>query len=209
MQSLSSYEAYSQNKMIAGREPIDYDGGMPETKRLTLRDLLQDPLYRRFFQKPVELNDRLQGLYEKPWTIWILDEGKWVRAKAPTNRTALKWAAKHLREYEDIVISTSLLVKRPIRYRRHYNPPRYKKIKTSGGKVKRVEVLEVVEWDNYPHDHYWCPYCRRPTMFKPFRWHHAFPAKMGPLLQVVPRCEVCGIRFAEASRINERRNYGA
>lgn len=194
-----------QNELIAGREPIDYDGGMPDEVSLTLRDLLRDPVYKKWFLRIPELQST--AATSPPWYLYLLDNGKWKRANATTYRGALKFAAKNLREYQDIVIHSKRQPFRIPRLRRSYNPPQYKKVK---GKKKLVEVLEVVEWENYPHDYMWCPYCRRPTLWNYYMSHHAFPqAKQWVFNGRSKACHVCGLRDVEAIRINAGRNYNA
>lgn len=194
----------SQNGLIAGGEPIDYDGGMPDEVRLTLRDLLKDPVYKKWFLKTPTLE--YTAATSPPWYLYLLDNGKWKRGNAASYKGALKWAAAHLKEYDDIVIHSKRQAFRPIRLRKSYNPPRFYKVK---GKKGKVEAMEVVEWDKFPHDHMWCPFCRRPTVWIPFKWHHGFTgASVNGVLPPDNRCHCCGLRAVEAMRINDGRNYG-
>jgi hypothetical protein len=154
--------------------------------QLTLRQLLADPLYKKWFLKRPTVVPT--GSQTPPWFIYILEEGKWRRAQIGSYKKALKWAAKNLQGFDDIVISSKRQAYRPPRYRRNveghfeYCP-----------KKCRLQHTETVIWESYPYTHQWCPYCRRPTVFDVFARHHAFTGQWdnGRCLEK-PRCTVCG-----------------
>lgn len=61
-----------------------------------------------------------------------------------------------------------------------------------GKKVRKQKFVPM----HVPPGHAWCPHCRRPTVFRWFRSHHAFP-KTKPEVAFDPshlRCTICGIR---------------
>lgn len=147
---------------------------------LTLRDLLQDEVYRAWFSKnPPLLPVQRHG---RPWWIYLkMPQQPWQRAQTKQYRQAYKVVQKYLNKANDIVI---------VSRRRPYNPPTYWPRREDG-----TRNVQKAYWSNYPSDHAWCPYCRRPTTFVTVKNHHAVSASdltFTPEPQA--RCRVCGIR---------------
>lgn len=139
---------------------------LPANSTLSVKTLLRDPIYKKWMSKPPKL--KVQGS-TKPWKIFVLKKtGKWATIEFDTYPQAFNWMAKHLKEYDDIVIHSK---------REMFKPP---VVKYKGKKCY---------WPS-PRGYRWCPYCRRPTQFKYFRRHHNLKT-MAPWYK---RCEVCGVR---------------
>jgi hypothetical protein len=134
----------------------------------TLRDLLKDPLYKKWFMQVPRLNPRYVANTPN-WRVFCLThDGKWKRAEFWQYSEAYRFVAKNIKKYADLVISSK---------RETFKPPviRYK-----GKKVY---------WP-CPPGHRWCGYCRRPTVFAMFSRHHAIPI-WAPYDK---RCSICGAR---------------
>ena len=150
------------------------------TTQLTLKELLTDSSYAKWFSRPAKI--RTMGR-SKPWLIYAKKKAKgpWSRAEVDTYEKAYAWAMRNLDEYYDIVISSR---------RQAFRPPLLKK----GG--------ENHFWPT-PVGHVWCTYCRRPTRFLYFKSHHAIPAKY-PLLDYEKRCSICGIQLRSIQRFDSK-----
>lgn len=141
---------------------------------LSAKALLRDPIYKKWAMKSPKLKSKGRG---DPWRLYILKKnGRWAKKDFPTYAQAFNWMAKNLSEYADIVIHSKRLP---------FAPP---VVKYRGKKTY---------WPS-PKGYRWCPYCRRPTIFKYFRSHHAIP-HIAPWYK---RCNVCGIR-AESIKLYE------
>lgn len=148
---------------------------MTKVDQITLRELLRDPIYKKWFQTVPKLPAEVA--HTPPWRIYIQREqfGSWARLELQGYVKAYRWTAKHLKEYHDIVI---------VAKRCEFKPP---VVKTKEGKR--------VYWP-VPAGHRWCTYCRRPTVFAYFSKHHLFSGKPGYNggIAWAKRCMVCGIR---------------
>lgn len=164
---------------------------------LTIHDLLEDSRYKEFFCKVPNLPDHLTSPGRKPWRLYVLLKGEsdWRTKDCATYAEAFKRLKKLLPRAADATINCPGF---------SFDPPvRIVRIK---GKYKinsrgeKQQVTKMVTWkprippDEY-EEHEWCPYCRRPTVFKRYFKHHALkPRKVGglPIDPAVLRCAICG-----------------
>jgi hypothetical protein len=162
--------------------------------QITLRELLADPTYRKWFAKPPKLTNFSPS--GRPYRVYVQREldGSWAQAAFPKYADAYRYIAKHLRVFHDMAIATPgqafhppvLVSKEPVLKR--------KVVQLKGGKTKIVRryVYERSYWRPALEllGHQWCPYCRRPTVFAYFAKHHTvkncIPYEM--------RCTICGVR---------------
>lgn len=162
---------------------------------LTITELLQDERYKQWFlTKPkMPTAPRLAP----PWRLY-------VQLSAGT-----AWRKKDCWEYAEAVKAFARLRKqglhdaaitcRPMAWE---PPTRIVKVKgqfhTGGDGVRRPVTREIVWRPKLPPEeehHLWCPYCRRPTVFKAFANHHAFTGANKALMDPgAARCTICGIR---------------
>ena len=134
--------------------------------KLTIRQLLKDPLYAKWMTKPPKIT--VKGVTE-PWRVFIQQpDGKWAKKEFFNYVEAYNWMAKNIKNYPDIVIHSK---------RQAFKPP-----------VVRYQGKKQY-WPS-PKGYKWCPYCRRPTRFAYFKKHHNQPLAV-PWFK---RCVVCGIR---------------
>ena len=156
----------------------------PTTEQLRIHIFLRDPVYRKWFARPPVL---LPGSnHGHPWWVYVQreEDGPWQRAGASSYDRAYNWVKPRLRSLYDFSITSK---------RRAYSPPVYRPVRQDGRRSKRL-----VYWTEWPANHRWCPYCRRPTVFRHFTRHHADSELrrryLGPSED--RRCSVCGIREA-------------
>lgn len=149
--------------------------------QVRIHEFLRDPIYRKWFAKaPVLLPNQGHG---QPWWLYVQkkEEGPWSRAGVESYAKAYEWVGKHLSTIYDFAITSK---------RRTYLPPVYRPVLPNG---KRA--AQKVYWSEYPLSHNWCPYCRRPVVFRYFERHHAdtqYRTFLGPAQH--RRCTICGIR---------------
>lgn len=161
---------------------------------ITIVDLLEDSRYKEFFcQVPKLAVPPSPGI--KPWRVFILlkKNHKWAQRDFATYPEAFRFFKKALKR--------GLIVDGAINCRRQsFSPPiRYARIKGKyviGSDGVKRQATKRIEWqpklgvDDF-EDHQWCPWCRRPTVFKYYGKHRAL--KIGfPIDPSVPRCMICG-----------------
>lgn len=141
------------------------------TKQITLRELLKDPIYRKWFSKKPRIRVVTQA---PPWRLYVQREegGRWARADIRGYAKAYGAVASKLSEYYDMALHS-----KP----QHFPPP-------------IVRVGKKRYYYPCPPGHRWCTLCRRPTVFKNFRKHHAFPGMA--LADYEKYCSICGARAA-------------
>jgi len=162
---------------------------------LTLEDLLEDPKYKEFFCKVPKLLNPSQKT--KPWRVFIQlkKDRKWRKKDFYSYTSAFKFLRKLIQAgvVQDATIHC---------LRQSYSPPtRVVRVKGKfliGSDGKRRQVTRIIKWEpqldvNDPNDYTWCPYCRRPTVFKYYAKHHAIDLKGLPIDQSVARCHICGV----------------
>jgi len=149
------------------------DASVDEIRQVTFGELLQDPVYRAWFQTP--------PARKKPerWRVYVQEKegAPWKKADFARWADAYKFVRRHYKEWYDAALSSRVWEWRPPvirervgkRWRRNYYEP----------------MVNVI-------GHTWCPHCRRPTVFRQFRRHH----NVGKVLGYKPRCTICGIALS-------------
>src|SRR5690606_21006339 len=143
---------------------------------LTLREQLQDPIYKKWFSTPPR--EEPSAAKSPPWWVYVQTKpgGRWRRAEFTSWKAGYKYIAKNITTYNDMAL---------VRKRQEIKPP---VVRHMG---KRKYHLPMAQ------GHVWCGYCRRLTRFSYFKKHHALPkwANSGER-----RCNICGIRLAAIKR---------
>lgn len=131
---------------------------------LTMRELLTDPIYRRFVLRA----PRLPSATPDPWQVWGLREDeKWAGKRFATYAEGFDLVKKMLK---DPVYVDCAIICRPTEFG---PPPGY-------------QVPPLLDW---------CGRCRRPTVFRRTRNHHA--ARKWAVVDPDPsilRCFYCAAR---------------
>jgi hypothetical protein len=158
---------------------------------ITLRELLEDKQYREFFTTRPD-PPRVILPHEMPWRVNIQRQtaGGWARKDFHTYIEAFKFLKPRLKEVHDAAIQSRGVA---------YHPPfKVVRVVRNGKPVldeKKKPVLRRLVWTpKLPGDeepHIWCTYCRRPTVFRWYSKHHAFP-KGYAIETPYQRCCICG-----------------
>lgn len=162
---------------------------------ITIVDLLEDSRYKEYFcQVPKLAVPPVNGA--KPWRVFLKlkKNRQWAQKDFATYPEAFKYFKKALKR--------GLILDGAINCRRQsFAPPiRYAKIRgkfiegSDGVKrqaTKRVEWQPKLNADEYD-EHQWCPWCRRPTVFKYFARHRVLNGSGIAIDPSVPRCMICG-----------------
>jgi hypothetical protein len=137
-------------------------------EQIQMRELLRDPLYRRWFTQPPK---KLPG---DRWRVYaqVKTDGPWSKKDFSSWREALRFFAEHHREWHDAALTCR---------NRAFRPPT---VSDKLGRRRNYHAPSVTL-----QHHIWCPYCRRPTRFGYFSRHHNLPNCLPYKL----RCIVCGI----------------
>lgn len=140
-------------------------------QQITLRELLKDPEYRKWFSQPPAIT---VSHHTPPWRFFAQREegGRWAKAELDTYRDAYSAVRLRLPEYFDMAI--------------HCKP--------QGFKPPIVVIDGKKSWMPLPDGHYWCVYCRRPTVFSYFSSHPAMPKVT--IADYELRCSICAARLA-------------
>lgn len=162
---------------------------------ITMSELIEDKVYRRFLETkpvipPIARSKRLQ--ISPPWTVYVQREadGSWGKKDFWKYSEAFNFMRKALRlGVHDAAINCKRVAFRP--------PNRFARIRGKyivGSDGIRRQATKAVPWQprlgpGQP-DHTWCPYCRRPTVFKYYRRHKAI--KLAFIDSSVRRCCICG-----------------
>jgi hypothetical protein len=134
---------------------------------LTLRDLIKDPIYRKWYaMKPIEFS-----VGTLPWRVWVLTPRGWTKPKQDfrTYAEAYNWIVRRMDQYEDLVLYSK---------GHEFKPP-------------IIKYRDKKYYWPTPIGFRWCGYCRRPTEFKMFSRHHALTHIQDTH---APRCSICGAR---------------
>lgn len=173
---------------------------------ITIHDLLKDPKYKEFFCQIPELPEHMTWNPEsKPWRLYVKlkGEGHWRAKDYHTYKEAFLKLKRILPRVNDAAITSKA---------KPFDPP-HRVVRVKGKfqmnkqnqfvldkQGNKKPITKLVFWkpqmspDEF-EEHHWCPYCRRPTVFKYFLTHHALtPRKLGgmgidPSLK---RCLICG-----------------
>lgn len=169
---------------------------------MTIHELLEDPKYKEYFLTAPQLPKVPRT--SPPWRLYVKDhDGLWRKRDFPKYSEAVKLFAR-LRSAGKV--ADAAVTCRPVAF----DPPtkvvkvkvngKPKMIKTSRGKL--VQETREIRWswlNLLPPDedaHYWCPYCRRPTIFTWFSQHHAVVGAHRTYMdKSARRCTICGIRL--------------
>jgi hypothetical protein len=159
---------------------------------ITLPELLEDPKYKAYFCRKPELPAVALMCSTPPWQVHLRYGRKWEVLYADTYVEAFKALKPLLPEISDGAIVC----------KRFQSPPPMRIVKIKG-KYKTVNGVTTQETKLVPWkpklpmaeaDHYWCGYCRRPTVFAYFSKHHALGLQSPgvPVDSSVMRCSICG-----------------
>lgn len=160
---------------------------------MTIHELLEDKAYREFFLKPPAMPRLYKANGMAPWRVYIRRDhtGPWAKKDCMTYREAFEVFKRWSPQIHDAAITSRAVA---------FSPP-YKMARIRGQYVvhkgKKVQKTKLVVWTpKVPAEegiHTWCPYCRRPTIFRYFSKHHAFPEGAFGIGEH-QRCTICGIR---------------
>ena len=159
---------------------------------ISLLELLEDKEYRQFFQKIPKLPSAAYLPSTPPWRVLIrVQGGSWKSSYEKTYAEAFET----LKYYKPLMIDGAIIS------RRVQFPVFQKIVRIKNSYVivngERRQVTKPVNWkpklDPYESAHYWCPYCRRPTVFGYYRKHHAIPQNFAGvgIDPFVLRCSIC------------------
>jgi hypothetical protein len=174
-------------------------------------DLLREhPVLKEMFRQRVPTPSHLRRAGAKPWRVYVQREanGKWARKDFATYPEAANFALRLMRDgvWDFTVHAKHASFKPPGRWvnlTKNGKPVYLTKgegknkvyVLRDGKKVRKQKFVAM----HMPPGHEWCPHCRRPTVFRWFRKHHAFTPREGSeFVQVCDpsplRCTICGIR---------------
>lgn len=176
---------------------------------ITLRELLGDPIYKKFFTTIPKLPPHYTP-ESQPWKLMILKPGEsqWRTKKFGTYSEAFKALKRVLPYSADATINCPSLAFQP--------PIRMVKVKGRTD-AKGDPILRAMVWkakiDADMATHYWCGHCRRPTKFGYFDIHPAMTrqrtGRMGPRVNpTMLRCFICGASEFVTNIRNPERNQG-
>ena len=164
---------------------------------LTIHDLLEDSEYKEFLCTIPVLPDHMTLPGKEPWRLLVQlkDDPRWKTKRFATYPQMFKTFKRLRPRIHDAALNCPSI---------QFKPP--SEIVTIRGayfinkRGKKLPKTKLVVWKpTMPpgeyEEHHWCPYCRRPTVFKQFTVHHALPMrKLGgiPIDPVLDRCSICG-----------------
>lgn|SRR5690606_7284549 len=164
---------------------------------ITIHELLKDPTYRKFFCKVPKLPAHYRP-ENKPWRLLVLKRGsnRWAMKRFSTYQEAFAVLKKLLPTLQDAALGCPGF---------DFEPP-LKTVKIKGKfhtteSGKKIPVTRQMVWKpTIPMDeiepHHWCPYCRRPTIFRLFDTHQMLTSKKLGGVMIDPtllRCTICGV----------------
>lgn len=157
---------------------------------ITIRELLRDPQFKAYFTKPPTLPAHYQAEGVKPWKLLVMkkNESFWRSKRYATYAEAFAGMKKMLPTISDAAINSPAL---------GFMPPvktyRLKgKFDRKGQPILRTKVW-TPQLEADMGQHYWCPHCRRPTIFRTVALG---PRRNGtymlPSSEAALRCFICG-----------------
>lgn len=169
---------------------------------LTIHDLLGDERYKKFFCRVPTLPE---GHSELPWrlAVQMKPHGPWAVKDYATYQEAFKKLKANLSRVNDAAIISKASP---------FTPPT-KVVRIKGKFIerrgKKIPVTRAIPWAPViPPDefevHTWCPYCRRPTVFKRFIVHPVLTRRRLNGIPIDPDIERCSICGASARLVNIR-----
>lgn len=157
---------------------------------ITIKELLRDKQYREYFLKPPTLPEHYTP-DKLPWKLLILKKGetKWRSKRFGTYKEAFDALKTLLPTIENAAINCPAL---------GFMPPMQTfrvrgKIDPKTKKPKLVTKVWKPRLTSDMGDHHWCPYCRRPSIFR-----YATLARASSGGRIIPpgepvlRCIICG-----------------
>lgn len=132
--------------------------------QITIRELLRDEEYKKYFLTVPKLPAHYKG--SKPWKLYILLKGSkvWKTKRFETYGDAVRAFKKLAPKMEDAAINCPALGFRPpikpVKLKGKFDIVRGKKQVALRSRIWHPKL----EADHERHE--WCPYCRRPTVFK-------------------------------------------
>lgn len=160
---------------------------------LTIKELLRDPTYRKFFSKVPKLPEHYKPS-NLPWKLIILkhDERVWRSKRFGTYQEAFAGLKKMLPTIDNAAINCP-----PLAFMPPIRTVRLKGKFTTTSKGKQIPVVKSIIWTpQVPGDlepHSWCGHCRRPSIFRfatiTPRMKEGFYAPPG---EPAVRCIICG-----------------
>jgi len=158
---------------------------------ITLRELLEDKVYREFFTTMPQMPRNLHP-DAMPWRVYVQRkmDGPWGKREFHTYKEAFKFLKPHIKTtYNAAIQSKGIQFEAPFKVYRLVKGG--KPLLDANGKQRYRRVVWVPQLDLTDAPHLWCPYCRRPTVFSWFSKHHAFPK--GSVFDLsLRRCAICG-----------------
>lgn len=156
---------------------------------ITIQELLRDPEYREYFKKVPKLPPHIMRA-GKPWKLMVLKKGEsvWRSKRFNTYADAFAGLKKMLPSLENAAINCPSV---------GFMPPvknfKLKKRDRWGNVLLVTKAWQPPITDDM-EPHYWCPHCRRPSVFR-----IAVPksTRMGetyftPTPEPALRCMICG-----------------
>lgn len=161
---------------------------------IQMSELVKDPTYKRFLQTkpklpPIANNKHLQN--RPPWVVYVQVkvDGPWGKKEFWKYTKAFDFLKRCLKaNVHDATINNRRVPTDP--------PMRLVRIKgryVVGSDGVRRQATTPMPWkprlsgDDVGHQ--WCPYCRRPTVFKFYSKHKALKEYCDPSVR---RCCICG-----------------
>lgn len=164
---------------------------------ITIHDLLKDSQYKEFICKVPKLPPHLTQPGKEPWRLMVKLKGEhhWRTKRFATYKEAFSALKKVLPRAADATINCGAMqfdpFTRVVRVKGKYF------INAKGQKIQKTKLITWMPKmpEGEFEEHYWCPYCRRPSVFKYFTQHHALPLRRTggiPIDPAVLRCSICG-----------------
>ena len=169
---------------------------------LTIHELLEDPVYRKYFLTVPRLPDVQRTV--PPWRLYVKRGGRWMKRDFEKYAEAVKL----FNRLRSVGLQDATVTCRPVAFA---PPSRIVRIKGKFQTNARGQYILDAQGQKKPitrevfwkaavpadeEEHTWCPYCRRPTVFNYFSTHHAIVGAhkyyMDPSAR---RCTICGIRL--------------
>jgi hypothetical protein len=158
-------------------------------RMMNMRELLKDPLYRRYFLLSPRFPYSLA--IDKPWRLWV-DLGT-------ENESNFR-----KKDFETFGEAFNYIKVKTDRFKKI--PDRIADFAISSRIIGFVAPKSVQA--AYLEDYQWCIMCRRPTLFEPYETHHALRQSIHRYFTDVPVCIFCGNREQpQVTRVRERRTY--
>lgn len=175
--------------------------------QVTFKELLQDKIYKEWVRRPPQF--RIPPTAANPWRVWVQRRrnGPWAKKDYPTYASAFNRLIREFRDgaFDGAVGCPSRTSPRPMVKRGYKKLIRDGKIVIDPKNGKPMLIPKRVRWV-VPENHFWCPYCRRPTRWGYYSKHHALPKGLqlfGTLLGDEMRCRICGVRRSFVRRFHQ------